>query len=221
MQIGNKLRSEMSSIRIEATYVGSQPLVSVLEANLDFDAVRVVRKEYAVKSIFPLTLLITAPSVYLLNKFILDPLVGPLADKWKESIRRWLRPIDAFEMTIRLEDEALTLEAPLNEHHKITAEIWKTIQRTIDILRAEGLLHKIKTIRFAPDRSGKLIIECRDGSDQARSVDLEKACSEPIEADSLASGEGVDTVEEWGREQLRRAENYRKCIEGIEGSEET
>ena len=38
----------MPSVQIEATYVGSQPLVSVLNANLDFEEVVVIRKEYAV-----------------------------------------------------------------------------------------------------------------------------------------------------------------------------
>ena len=54
----------MPSVQIEATYVGNQPLVSVLEANLDFDEVVVIRKEYAVKSFIPLELLLTVPEVW-------------------------------------------------------------------------------------------------------------------------------------------------------------
>jgi hypothetical protein len=43
----------MPSIEIEATYVGRQPLVSVLESDLDFDEIVVTRHEYAIKSIIP------------------------------------------------------------------------------------------------------------------------------------------------------------------------
>lgn len=35
----------MASVQIEATYIGSQPLVSVLEANLNFDEVEVIRHQ--------------------------------------------------------------------------------------------------------------------------------------------------------------------------------
>ena len=41
-------------VEIEVSYVGDQPLLSVLESNLDLERVSFRRNQYAVKPTFPL-----------------------------------------------------------------------------------------------------------------------------------------------------------------------
>jgi hypothetical protein len=70
-------------VQIQATYEGHQPLVSVLEGNLDPEQVVVRRNEYAVKAKVPLDLLVVATELYLLEKLVLDPIIEPIAEKFE------------------------------------------------------------------------------------------------------------------------------------------
>lgn len=208
----------MPSVQIEATYVGSQPLVSVLEANLDFEEVVVVRKEYAVKSLIPLELLLTVPTGYLLTKFVLEPLVGPYAEKWKKAVERLLNPIQAFDLTINLTEDGLILEAPLQTSHKITADIWDVVYKTLEILKKENLLNKISKIRFAPDESDELLIVCYDGNRPTRMVDIDKGATAVVAEEQIPLLEGqAGTADSWISAIEKASDEYRKRVEDMKG----
>lgn len=209
----------MPSVQIEATYAGSQPLVSVLEANLDFEEVVVIRKEYAVKSLIPLELLLTVPTGYLLTKFVLEPLVGPYAEKWKKAVERLLHPIQAFDLTINLTEDGLTLEAPLQTSHKITADIWDVVYKTLDVLKKENLLNKISKIRFAPDESDELLIVCYDGNRcPTRTVDVDKGVTAAVAEEQIPLLEKPDgTADSWISAIEKSSDEYRKRVEDMKG----
>jgi hypothetical protein len=207
----------MPSVQIEATYVGNQPLVSVLEANLDFDEVVVIRKEYAVKSFIPLELLLTVPTGYLLTKFVLEPLIGPHAEKWKKAVARFLNPIQAFDLTINLTQDNLVLEAPLQTSHKLTADIWEVVYKSLEILKKENLLKEVSKIRFAPNESDKLLIVCYAGSHPIRMVDLDKGETTVITEEVFSLEEPGESVESWLRVIERASDEYQKNIEGLKG----
>lgn len=208
----------MPSVHIEATYVGSQPLVSVLEANLDFEEVVVVRKEYAVKSLIPLELLLTVPTGYLLTKFVLEPLVGPYAEKWKKAVERLLSPIQAFDLTINLTEDGLTLEAPLQTSHKITADIWDVVYKTLDVLKKENLLNKISKIRFAPNESDELLIVCYDGNRPTRTVDIDKGATAAVAEEQIPLLEGQGgTADSWISAIEKASDEHRKRVEDMKG----
>ena len=209
----------MASVEIEATYVGSQPLVSVIEANLDFEEVVVIRHEYAVKTITPLDLLITVPTGFLLTKFVLEPLIGQYAEKWKQAVQRWLSPIQSFNLTIKLTEDNLLFEAPLESSHNLTSEIWQIIYKTLEILRSENRLHTLAKIRFTPNESGDLLILCYDQTGLTRMVDIDKSEStERIDKDALPLEEQADIIEKWQQEIERQADTYRKYIEDMKRS---
>jgi len=63
----------MPSIQIKVTSSDRSPIVSVLQGGLDFDEVIVTHDQYAVKAVIPLAILITVPTAFLLNKFVLEP----------------------------------------------------------------------------------------------------------------------------------------------------
>lgn len=208
----------MPSVQIEATYVGSQPLVSVLEANLDFDEVVVVRKEYTVKSLIPLELLLTVPTGYLLTKFVLEPLVGPYAEKWKKAVERLLNPIQAFDLTINLTEDGLTLEAPLQTSHKITADIWDVVYKTLDVLKKENLLNKISKIRFAPNESDELLIVCYDGNRPTRMVDIDEGATAAVAEEQIPLLEGQGgTADSWISAIEKASDEHRKRVEDMKG----
>jgi hypothetical protein len=208
----------MRSVQIEATYVGSQPLVSVLEANLDFDEVVVIRKEYAVKSFIPLELLLTVPTGYLLTKFVLEPLIGPYAEKWKKAVVRFLNPIQAFDLTINLTDDNLILEAPLQTSHTITADIWEIVYKSLEVLKKDNLLKHISKIRFAPNESNELFIVCYAGNRPIRMVDLNKGETTLVAEEQIPSlEEPSESVESWQRVIERTSDEYRKHIEDLRG----
>ena len=208
----------MPSVQIEATYFGSQPLVSVLEANLDFDEVVVIRKEYAVKSFIPLELLLTVPTGYLLTKFVLEPLIGPYAEKWKNAVTRFLNPIQAFDLTINLTDDNLILEAPLQTSHTITAAIWGIVYKSLEVLKKESLLKDISKIRFAPNESNELFIVCYAGNRPIRMVDINKGETTLVAEEQIPSlEEPSESVESWQRVIERTSDEYRKHIDDLRG----
>ena len=86
----------MASVQIKVTSSDRTPIVSVLEGGLDFDEVVVTHDEYAVKALIPLTILITVPTSFLLTKFVLEPLIGPVAKRWKKAVERYFNPPEIF-----------------------------------------------------------------------------------------------------------------------------
>jgi|SRR4030095_8555009 hypothetical protein len=206
----------MPSIEIEATYVGRQPLVSVLESELDFDEIVVTRHEYAVKSIIPLELLITVPTVFLLNKFVLEPLIGSVAGKWKKAVARHLSPIQGFYLTIKVTEENLLIEAPTDTNHEMTAEIWEIVNKTLNIVRKENLIKKMSRIRFMPGKEEKLLIICYIEETPFRTVDLDKERTDDIPEKSIALlNQTNPSLEDWLAEQENKADTYRRYIEDM------
>src|SRR5882672_3043151 len=148
----------MPSIQIEVTCSDRTPIVSVLQGGLDFDEVVVTHHQYAVKALIPLAILITVPTTFLLNRFVLEPLVGPHPERWKKAVARYFNPIRAFDLTIEITEESLIIDAPIETSHHITGEIWSIVQRALDVLRKESRLSRTSRVRFVPAESGELLI---------------------------------------------------------------
>ena len=168
-------------VKIEASYVGDQPLISVLEANLDPEKVTVTRNQYAVKALFPIEILITAVSLHAFEKLVLDPILEPLAEKfdWVAATRKLLRPHQPFNITVRIRDQHL-IEAPLDLDHALVAEVWQVLRRTIDTLRAEALLEKTTMIRITSDAPGSPLVIAYHGSRPCWQVLLTEGRTLPI-----------------------------------------
>ena len=210
----------MASVQIEATYVGRQPLVSVLEANLDFEEVEVIRHEYAIKALRPLELVLTITTAFALNEFVLKPLIGPYAEKWKEAVHRWLKPIQSFNLTITVTEDNLVVVAPLETNHQIAAEIWQIVYKAIEVLKSENQLRNITKVKFEPDESGQLFILCYDQSGPVRIVDINKSESvEIVDKEALPAHDRGDLMERWQHEVESQADKHQKYIEDMKRSE--
>ena len=146
-------------VEVQATYVGDQPLLSVLEANLDLERVSVRRTEYAVKAIVPIDVIFTSLSLHAFEKLVLDPLLVPIAEKfnWVTATKRLLKPHQPFNITVRIRDASF-IEAPIGLDHALLADVWRILRRTIDILRDEALLEDTTLIRITSDRSGSPLV---------------------------------------------------------------
>ena len=188
--------------------------MSVLESELDFDEIVVTRREYAVKSILPLELLITVPTVFLPNKFVLEPLIGPVAEKWKKAVSRHLSPIQGFYLTIRVTEENPLIEAPTDTNHEVSAKIWEIVNRALNIIRKENLLNETSKIRFMPGKKDELLVVCYRDETPFRTVDLDEERTNEVPEESVALLTPKElTLEDWLLEQENKAEQYRRYIE--------
>lgn len=203
----------VADVQVEASGGDIRAVASLLDVCLDPDHVTVRHHEYAVKSLIPLQLLITVPTAFLLTKFVLEPLIGPWAEKWKETVRRRLRPLQAFSLTIRLVEESLVLEAPLGTSHEITAEIWDTVQKTLAILERDGTRSRLSAVRFLPSAAGRLLIFGYEGDRAVCMVEPELSSWTVIPPDELPLAErSKPSIEDWVREQAAASDTYQTAL---------
>ena len=201
-------------VEIQATFHGSQPLLSLMEGSFDYEQVVVKRNEYAIKAIIPLDLLITTTELYLFEKLILDPLLVPIAEKfnWVSGVKKLLSPVQPFNLVVQIKGGNF-IEAPLDTSHEITAHIWNVIRKTLDILKAENILDKVSKIRFVPNKQNKLLILTYEQNRPTRYVILEQEKTVEIPKEQVAEIEKPISADEWAETNLESAEKYRQYIE--------
>lgn len=207
----------MPSIEITATSTIQEPIVSVLAGNLDFGEVVVHQQIFAVKALIPLEILITVPTGFLLTKFLLEPMIGPVAEKWKKTVAHHLHPLTPFNLTITVTEENLVYEASLGTKHQLTANIWDTVQQAVDILKIANRLKSVSKVKFMPGESNELLIFCYEEGKPTFFVDLQREKVTDIPADKMpmaiepeASADSfMETVE-------AMALAHRQGIQGIE-----
>jgi hypothetical protein len=164
-----------NKVEVKATYVRNQPIITTIEANLDPNEVIFQREEYAVKAIFPISLLIKATSVYLFEKVILDPMIDPVAEKfnWVEATKKLLKPHQPFNITIHISDNDF-ISAPINLDHKLLSHIWQYIKETLEILKDERILEQVSKIRITSSSPGEPSIILYQEAKPWRKVSLEE-----------------------------------------------
>jgi hypothetical protein len=201
-------------VEIETQFNGSHPLLSVMEANLDYEKVVVKRNDPAIKAIVPLDLLITTTALYFFEKLVLDPLIEPIAEKfnWVSGVKKLMKPIQPFELVVKINDGNF-IEAPLDTNHEITAQIWNIIKKTLDVLKAEEILDKVAKIRFVPHKERKLLIICYEENRPTRYVLLAENKSVEIPKEEVAEMDKPISPEEWAQAVVEKSEQYRKFIE--------
>lgn len=203
----------MSEVYIKATYAGNQSLVSVLEAWLDPQYVTVTRSEYAIKSIVPLDLAIVVPTTFLLNKFILEPLLEPYLDKWKDAVKRRLHPLTPFNLIIQITNEGREIHAPLDTSHDRVAEIWSIIYTALSILEKNDVLSEISTIRFMPSATGELLVFCYTQNKPVRMVHLDKGVITEIPVElASTSNMVISSPETFAQKVMEQSDAYRKMV---------
>jgi len=143
--------------------------------------------------------------------------IDPIAEKfnWVNAVKKHLKPIQPFSLVIRIVDEDLVIEAPLGTNHDITAEVWTIVNKTLDILRDENKLDTTSKIRFAPRGADELLILCYQATRPRYLVDLDKRETRAIPEDQMPQLESNNlSVQDFVREQLERAEEYRRFVSG-------
>ncbi len=162
-------------VEIEVSYVGDQPLISILESNLDLEKVSFRRNQYAVRSVLPINLILSTTAIYLFEKLVLDPILDPLAEKfnWVEASKKLLKPHQSFNIKIQLNGDDFII-APLHTDHDLIAHIWHYIRQSIDITRSEGIFDEISQIRITSLSPGNPQIILYRGSKPWRLIDLKE-----------------------------------------------
>ena len=143
-----------TKIYVEVAHAGPQPLITVFEANVDLDGVIVQHNEYAIKATTTLSFVISAVSSYVFKKLVLDPLLGPVLDKfdWSKAVSKYLKPEQPFSLVVQLHQERLSIETSDIYDQSITADIWNIINKTLDILKSESLIGTVTKVRFATSK---------------------------------------------------------------------
>ena len=201
------------AVNIEAFYDGNQPLVSIIESNLDLEQVSVRRTEYAVKSVIPLSVVIATTSFYLLEKLVLDPLVEPIVEKfnWVTAVKKYLAPFQPFHLTVQIKGGDF-IEAPIDDQ-EVIAQIWNIIRKTLRILKLEGRLDDTSKIRFISSKRDELLIVCYENNRPARIVELDLEKTRPIPKEQADEINKPPTMEDLVESITKQAEAYRKFIE--------
>ncbi len=143
----------------------------------------VSRTEYAIKALVPLEMIIEAISIAFLNKFVLEPIINPVAEKfnWVKAVKALLQAkIQPFKLVINIEDDKLQIETSAIYNASITANIWNTIARTLRILQNEHLLGKVSKVRFSVSKDDKLIIGCYKNEKILCLIDINQNKTIPI-----------------------------------------
>jgi len=151
-------------INIEIRNAKNQQIASIFESNLDYDFVKVTRVDHAIKILSPLEIIITVLSTTLLEKFIFDPLLNPIAEKfnWVTAVNKYLDPTKPFRLTINITDETLFIEADLETNHEFTAKIWQILNQVLSSINSHR--EKITKVKIICDKKGKLNIICYENS---------------------------------------------------------
>ncbi len=201
------------AVNIEASYDGNQPLVSIIESNLDLEQVSIKRTEYAVKAIIPLSLVISTTSLYLLEKLILDPLVEPIAEKfnWVTAVKKYLAPFQSFNLTVQIKGGDF-IEAPIDDQ-EVIAQIWNIIRKTLRILKSENRLGETSKIRFISSIRDELLIVCYENNRPARIVELGSNQTREIPKEQADEISKPPTMEDFAESETKRSEAYQKFIE--------
>jgi len=168
-------------VHIQATYVGDQPLLSILEANIDLEQVSFSRTQMAVKALFPVDLVVTALTLHAFEKLVLDPLLAPIAEKfnWVSAVKRLIKPHQPFNVLVRIGD-ADFIEAPLDLDHFLLAEVWRILKGTLEILRNESLLDSISLIRITSNSPGRPLVIAYRGARPSLHVLVSEGRTQPI-----------------------------------------
>ena len=162
-------------IKVRVSYNSGKlkPLALVLNEAVEGHSVTVQSEQFAVKALLPFSVMIQSASLYLFEKFVLDPLVGPFADKWEKQIRSYLESKRLLNVVIRLEDSGFLVECSVFLNSEASATIWQWIKEAILLLQKEGLRERISKIRISTDDDGKLTVIGYVGEKPFYSLDLE------------------------------------------------
>ena len=206
------MTSSPAVVNIEASYDGNQPLVSIIESNLDLEQVSIKRNEYAVKAIIPLSLVISTTSLYLLEKLVLDPLVEPIAEKfnWVTAVKKHLAPFQSFNLTVQIKDGDF-IEASIDDQEAI-AQIWNIIRKTLKILKSENRLDGISKVRFISDKRDELLIVCYENNRPTRIVETSSNQTREIPKEQADELSKPPTMEDFVESVTKRSDAYRKFI---------
>jgi hypothetical protein len=201
------------AVNIEASYDGNQPLVSILESNLDLEQVSIRRSEYAVKAVIPLSIVIATSSLYLLEKLVLDPLVEPIAEKfnWVTAVKKYLTPFQSFNLTVQINDGDF-IEASIDDQ-EVISQVWNIIRKTLSIVKTENRLEETSKIRFISSQRDELLIVCYKNNRPARIVELASGKTREIPKEQAEEINKPPTMEDFVESVTKRAEAYRKYIE--------
>jgi hypothetical protein len=138
------------SIQIEVSCSNKNDLgvfTSVFESNLDSKSVTIKSNESTAKYFGIVSILITAASPYFLERFLLEPFIEPLAERWRNIILKYLKYFQPFDLEIRLSEPNLTIKASFIDHED-TINIWNLIFNTLEILKSANQLKDITDVRF-------------------------------------------------------------------------
>ncbi|MDQ3713064.1 MAG: hypothetical protein M3388_12715 [Acidobacteriota bacterium] len=178
----------MSVIQIDTRFVessGASVIVALLESELDFESVSITRQGMAIKAIHPFDVLIIASTVFALNEFILKPLLGEAAEKWKNRIKKALSPYTPFNLTVNISEENFSIEARLGISREITGQVWEIISQSLDVVKSENLQSDISKIKFMANEQEQLVIFCYKNDESVSLIDLYDKKTKPINDEQL------------------------------------
>lgn len=182
-------------------------LLSILESNFDLDVVEVKRNTYAIRAIHPLEVVISSISSTMLQKFVLEPIINPVLEKfdWKKALTKYRNKFEPFAILITLSGDNVQIDSDELLLHKHIENIWIYIHQTIALLKKENLYSQITRIRFVSEKFNELKAVCHASGRPTYWINLDEMKINPIDP---ASSHGYDVVEDIEEAQERKHTRY-------------
>jgi len=172
--------SSEPEVTIQVQYpVGGQkdPLVRVLSESLDNKHVFIEHHAIAIRAL-DLQLVIDATAVYFFEKFVLDPLLDPISERWSNAVKSLIRP-PAFSLIVRV-NGIDKIELPRDVDDAILPMVWRTVHKAVKILEAEKRLDNTsQKVRISYEK-GKPRAVCYEGNRPTREILLDEGKTKGI-----------------------------------------
>lgn len=140
-------------IRVKISYNSGKlrPLAVVVDEATRGDNVEIEHRRLAIKALLPFSILVEGVTFYLFEKFVLEPLVGPYAEKWAEKVRNHLEPNRPLNIVVRFEKNRPMIECFIVADEKMKERVWEWIREGLFIFRNDGLWDVLSKVRFFTD----------------------------------------------------------------------
>lgn len=199
---------EQFPITVEAVFKDCQPVLRLLEQNLDSEQVCLRWSEKPFRDKPSLDLRVTAASISILKQFLLVPMQHPADEMqdWSRQAVGLLVPGLELNFFFQVVKESIRIVAALKQDPLAISAIWVLTEKALDVVALEKRLDIVSLMRFMVPSPGKLaVISYRNEKpDRYVSVDINLAVHLPADQILNTYFDSVDHLGRWHKSASKK-----------------